>query len=102
MKKTSANTSTLTKSILRTHIKTELEALKLLLVDKSKNDNQKIEEMNRLILRLQSLVDAQIPNFDFSKPQATPASPNPIQAADDKETKVPEFWRRNLDYGERK
>ena len=87
------------KAILRTHIKTELEILKKLLVDKTKTDDQRIKEIDQIIYRLQSLVDANVPNETAATPGTTTSG---TAAADDNKTKVPAFFRKNLDYGSRK
>ena len=54
------------KAILRTHIKTELETIKKLLIDKTKTDDQRIKEIDQIIYRLQSLVDTNVPNEAIS------------------------------------
>jgi len=87
------------KAILRTHIKTEMEALKKLLIDKMKTDDQRIKEIDQIVYRLQSLVDSNVPNETSVAPRTTTSGTAP---ADDNETKVPAFFRTNLDYGSRK
>jgi hypothetical protein len=78
---------------LRTGIKDRLDKLKILVNNPTQNNvaaiNKKIDDVLREML---TFIDGQIPN----KPIAAPAA-----KADDAETKVPAFWRKNLDYGEK-
>lgn len=98
MEKNAAETIENVKGALNTRIKTALEELrKLMDTTPSKNLSPVInDKINKIIYELQSLV-AKIPAAPATGTTA-PAAPATARA-DDADTKVPAFWRKNLDYG---
>jgi hypothetical protein len=82
------------KATLNTKIKTSLEELRKLMETSNIKDMTSAmnDKINKIIYELQSLV-ARIP-----AQQPAPIT-TPVAKADD--AAVPEFWRRNRDYGEK-
>jgi len=97
MNKKAAETVENIKGALNTRIKTALEELrKLLDTTPSKNLSPVAnDKINKIIYELQSLV-ARIPAI--APAPTAPTTPAPAKA-DDSDTKVPAFFRKNLDYG---
>ena len=84
---------------LKQLIKDNLEAIKAVIADPNISQSVKSQKIDDMIVRLNTIIDAQVSSLNA---RTTPliATPTAISAAND--GKVPEMWRQNLDYGERK
>jgi len=105
MEKTSATTQDIMRQ-LNTKVKTALDGLKKAVSDPAQSDTNIINMIDvayREIISIIALLPAPTTAIQPVVP-ATPTATPVVQTADDEKPKqkAPLFWRKNLDYGERK
>ena len=90
---------------LNTKVKDHINALQKALETPTENSEANlkamVEKAYREIMSVIALIPTQTAVMAPTTPAAPVATPAPLAAADDAETKAPAFWRKNLDYGSR-